>query len=154
MRGCNAMCGRFLIVDDSKLVVEALLLVLEVAGMHGIEANSCSAAKQAAELGEFDVVLLDIHLPDGLGLELLPLFRSKQPQCPVLIYSFSTRPTHLARSHSLGASGYLVKGLENQKLLAAFRRALAGETLWTTTQLDTIAYAAHANYMSEIVSAD
>jgi two-component system, NarL family, invasion response regulator UvrY len=137
----HPMCMRVLVVDDNIFVNEGLRFMLTDAGMESVVATTCRGARQLAEQsnGDFDVVLLDIRLPDGDGLEMLAHLHAAWPDLPVLIYSYCDRPVYLARSHELGARGYLVKGKGNSSLLKAIQRVVAGDCVWTSAQLAVIA---------------
>jgi DNA-binding NarL/FixJ family response regulator len=135
------MSVRVLVVDDNSLVLDGLRLMLTHAGMEVVEASTCYLARLAAEQPELDVALLDIKLPDGDGLELLAHLKSRRPELPILIHTYHDRQSYVAKSHALGASGYLVKGSDNQTLLDAIRAAVNGETVWQSCQLALLARA-------------
>lgn len=137
------MSLRVMIVDDNILVNEGLCFTLTHVGMESVVATTCRRARQLVEQsnGDFDVVLLDIRLPDGDGLEVLAHLRAAWPDLPVLIHSFYDRRSYLTRSHELGARGYLVKGRESSSLLNGIQRVLGGESIWTSAQLAVIAQA-------------
>jgi DNA-binding NarL/FixJ family response regulator len=94
-----------LIVDDHELIRAGLKQALQAAG-HNIVGEAASLAEARAELlfTQPDLVLVDVNLPDGSGLELItPLLR-----CIVL--TLGDDPTSLRQAHRRGAAAYVLKG--------------------------------------------
>ena len=94
-----------LIVDDHELIRAGLKQALQAAG-HNIVGEAASLAEARAELlfTQPDLVLVDVNLPDGSGLELItPLLR-----CIVL--TLGDDPTSLQQAHRRGAAAYVLKG--------------------------------------------
>ena len=94
-----------LIVDDHELIRAGLKQALQTAG-HNIVGEAASLAEARAELlfTQPDLVLVDVNLPDGSGLELItPLLR-----CIVL--TLGDDPTSLQQAHRRGAAAYVLKG--------------------------------------------
>jgi len=85
--------------------------------------------------GNFDVLMLDIRMPEGDGLNALGRIKLDKPDLPILMLSTYDNPTYVARSVALGACGYLLKGISREKLLEAIRLAAAGESVWTRDEL-------------------
>lgn len=85
------------------------------------------AARDALASGPWDLVLLDIHLPDGSGLDLLAQVRQRCPATPVLVLSAYGDEAFALRAFKLGASGYLTKARVADEMLLAAQRVLAGE---------------------------
>jgi len=122
------MAIRLLVADDHELVREALRYTFLDTGIEIVaEAATCEAAVRLALERELDVVLLDLKMPDGNGIDALGRIRSAKPDLPVLIYSAHSRPDYMQRCAALGACGYLTKAVEKQTLLAAVRAAHAGK---------------------------
>ncbi len=115
---------RILIADDHDLIREGLRLVCGEAGIEivGEAEDGESAIRLALEL-DVDVVLLDIGLPDQSGFDVLEHIKREKPSLPVLVYSAHEKSHFVERSVSLGAAGYLVKGVSNAELLTAIRTA-------------------------------
>ena len=99
------------------------------------QAESCRQATQYAATCAPDVVLLDISLPDGNGLDVLKQIKHEKSSASVLMLSASEDLKDLANAHRLGADGFLTKGLSRDEMLQSIRRAAAGKNVWTSRQI-------------------
>jgi DNA-binding NarL/FixJ family response regulator len=130
---------RLLIVDSHGTVREALRFVFAAAGMHQLEeAATCHDAICAVQKGPTDVVLLDLTLRDGAGLEMIRKIRAINADLPVLIHSYHDSAGMLSRSYHLGACGYVLKGEDKNSLIDSVRRAAQGCDVWTAEQMEQI----------------
>lgn len=130
---------RLLIVDDHPSVREALRFVFTAAGVRQcVEAATCAQAIRFVRELPLDAALLDIELPDGNGLNVLAEVQAGGVPFPVVIHSYHDSPRLLWRSFHLGASGYVVKGLDKNALIRAVRQAAAGASVWTAEQMAQI----------------
>jgi len=119
---------RILICDDHKIVREGLRQILqqieEVPLI--IEAGSGNEVCSILKGKTFDIVLLDISLPDKNGLEVLQLIKEKWPFTNVLMLSMHPQEQYAIRALKLGASGYLTKDTASEELLIAVKKVSAG----------------------------
>ena len=123
---------RLLIADDHEVVrsgLKGMLAGTEIQVVAAV-ASGQGAVKYALE-NKVDVVLLDVRMPDGDGLNALGRIKLDKPDLPILMFSYSDNPTYVARAVALGASGYLLKGCTRDELLSAIRAAAAGESTFT-----------------------
>ena len=97
-------------------------------------ASGAEAVKYALE-NDPDVVLLDVRMPDGDGLDALGRIKLDKPDMPILMFSAFDNPTYIARAVAYRASGYLLKGCTREELLNAIRTAATGESAWTRDEL-------------------
>lgn len=119
---------RVLIADDHEVVRSGLGLMFRDTDMEVVaEASSGAEAIDLALRHKPDVVVLDVRMENGDGLDTLELFRSKLPGARVVILSTYDNPTYLARAAALGASAYVLKGAPRLELLTAIRQAFASE---------------------------
>jgi DNA-binding NarL/FixJ family response regulator len=120
---------RTVIVDDSEDVRFLLRLALEASDAFevcGVAAEG-SAALDLVRSERPDVVLLDLFLPGGSGLELLPQLREVAPATRVVVVSNAPRSRYAERAVALGACGFLEKHLPIQTLAAGLIGLLSAE---------------------------
>jgi two-component system, NarL family, invasion response regulator UvrY len=119
---------KILICDDHKIVREGLRQILQQ--LEGVtlisEASDGNEALIILKSDIFDVVLLDISLPDKSGLEVLQSIKTKWPAINVLILSMLPQEQYAMRALKLGASGYLTKDTASEELLLAVNKVSAG----------------------------
>lgn len=82
-----------------------------------------------------NVVLMDVRMPEGDGLQILGRLKLAYPNLPVVLFSTYDNPTYIARAVALGASGYVLKSEPKESLLAAIRTAVRGELNWSRDEL-------------------
>lgn len=120
---------RILIVDDHAIVREGLKQILaevsdiEVAG----EADTSSRALQLARQQAWDLVLMDISMPDRSGLETLELLKKEHPGIKVLMLSMYRETQYAVRALKTGAMGYLNKQSAPDQLVNAIRLVASGK---------------------------
>ena len=85
-------------------------------------AGTVAAARKLARAGEFDLLVCDIHLPDGTGWELLASLKEKQP-VRAIAFSAYDEPDYRANSEAAGFLDYVVKGSPPEELVEAIERA-------------------------------
>ena len=93
----------------------------------------------------FDIVLLDISLPDRSGLEVLQVIKDKFPKTNVLILSMHAQEQYAIRSIKLGASGYLTKDTASEELLLAVKKVSNGGTYITQSLAENMAHHLDSN---------
>lgn len=115
---------RVLIIEDDPGIADGLTLTLKQAGYAVDGARTLTEARSAISVEHFDLILLDLGLPDGDGLDWLRLLRRQDCPTPVLI--MTARDGLPARVQGLdeGADDYLVKPFAPEELLARMRVAL------------------------------
>jgi two-component system invasion response regulator UvrY len=126
------MTIRLLIGDDHRIVREGLKQVLADAPQMLVAAEAASGAEVLAAVraadgrAGLDVVLLDIAMPDGDGLDVLQVLRAEFPTLPVLMLSTYPESQYAVRCIRLGAAGYLNKSADPDAMLAAVRKVAGG----------------------------
>ena len=119
---------RILVVDDHAIVRQGLKQSLAdtpdlvVAG----EASTGQEALEKVRTGEWDVVVLDISLPDRSGLTVLEQLKSQYPELPVLVLSMHAEEQYALRVLKAGAAGYLPKESAPEQLVSAIHKVSHG----------------------------
>lgn len=119
---------KILICDDHKIVREGLkqILLQLQENCQISEAANGSDALSLINNDNFDILLLDISLPDKNGMEVLQLVRAKRPTINILILSMLPQEQYAIRALKLGASGYLTKDTASEELLLAVKKISEG----------------------------
>ncbi len=116
---CHILC-----IDDHEDTSEILKLIL---AQEDYEVTIAVTAHQALELAssqEFDLYVLDRHLPDGSGLELCQKFGALTPGVPCIFYSGDAYDIHRSEAFAAGADAYVVKP-DIEKLIDSVRQLLS-----------------------------
>jgi two-component system, OmpR family, response regulator ResD len=104
----QAKC-RILCVDDHEDTSEMLKLLLSQEDYEVVTAQTGEEALRLATTEEFDLYVLDRHLPDGSGLELCEKVTKATPNVPCIFYSGDAYDIHKAEAFAAGADGYVAK---------------------------------------------
>ncbi len=130
------MSIRLLIADDHEVVRSGLRSLLAGTDIKIVaEASTGAQALKLALKHEPDVVLLDIRMPEGDGLNTLGRIKLDRPNMPIMMLSTYDNPTYIARAVALGACGFVLKGASRDKLIEAIRTAAAGQSAWTREEV-------------------
>ena len=119
---------RVLIADDHLIVREGLKQVLskymdiEIGG----EAQTCRETLKKVMEEAFDIVLLDVKMPDRLGLDIIKEIKEEKPDLPVLMLSAYPEEQYAMAALKSGAAGYLVKESLPIELIKAIREVYRG----------------------------
>lgn len=120
---------KILLVDDHKLVRAGLVLVLKQMeeGLELLEAGTGREAVERADGdGDIDLVLMDLDLPEGSGLEAMTAINTKRPELPVVILSAMEDQAMVSRAMELGARGFIPKSATGEVMLNSLRLVLSG----------------------------
>lgn len=125
------MSTRVLICDDHEVVREGLRgLISRQAGMSVVgEAGTVAESVQAAARAKPDVVIMDVRLPDGSGVEACRSIREARPETRVIMLTSYADDEALFASIIAGASGYLLKQTRGQAVVDAITAVAAGRSL-------------------------
>lgn len=119
---------RIIIADDHAIVREGLKQILADSAdmvVSGDAENGADAVK-LARLGDADVLLLDISMPDRSGIEVLKQIKKEVPRLAVLMLSMHREDQYAIRSLKAGAAGYLNKQSAPAELVDAIRQVACG----------------------------
>jgi len=118
---------KILVVDDHVIVREGIRRLL--ASLPELSIIEAAGVREAATLFRKerpDVVLLDLNLPNGSGLDLLRRLLAEDKGARVLVFSMYAEPLYVARALDAGACGYVSKGAGAGELVAAIQKVAAG----------------------------
>ena len=122
------MAHRILVVDDEQDIRQLVALIAEAAGYEVVQASNGMEGLQAIERHEFDLVILDIMMPEMDGWEVCRRMKSRQrmKDIPVLILTVRSQPLDkVIGLEVVHADDYLTKPFERFELLNALERLIA-----------------------------
>ncbi|WP_298189386.1 response regulator transcription factor [uncultured Pseudomonas sp.] len=130
---CNELPAQLslLLVDDHQIFLDGLSLALAplCADLQIRTAESAAAAEICLQDHSFDLILLDLRLPDMPGLELLQRWQQQGRMTPVAVLSASDSNLDAQAALAAGALGFISKSANSDALRQALTRVLLGETL-------------------------
>lgn len=131
MAQVSALPLRVMIVDDHEVVRNGVKALLEEAGGMSVAAEAATVreAIERAEWARPDVVVMDVRLVDGSGIEATREIRAKLPMTQVLMLTTFADDEALFASIMAGAAGYVLKQIKGGDLVRAIRAVAAGENL-------------------------
>ena len=132
MSGDEATALRVLVVDDHPIWRDGVARDLEAAGLTVCgTAGDVAQAVRVATATRPDVVLLDLQLPDGSGVDVARRLAEMEPRPRVLVLSASGEWQDVLDVMTAGATGYLVKSASATELVEGVRRVAAGDPVFT-----------------------
>ena len=119
---------RVVIADDHPVVLKGLKEIIKESFDNSTidETSTGYGLLRSVEKNEYDLVLLDISLPDINGLEVLKTIKKIKPRLAVLIVSMYTEEHYAIRAIKAGAHGYITKRTASDDLVRAVRHILSG----------------------------
>ena len=121
------MNARVLVVEDDRAIRVMLERGLRLAGHHVLLAESLSTGRSLwSSADRFDIVLLDVMLPDGNGMDLLTERRAKGDRTPTVLLTAREEGDLRQRAGAAGAEAYLPKPFAFADLLACVTRFTSG----------------------------
>jgi two-component system nitrogen regulation response regulator GlnG len=116
-----------LLADDDRSIRTVLTQALNRIGCRVRATGSASTLWRMVEEGEGDIVVTDVHMPDGDALDLLPAIRKKRPELPIIVMSAQSTVLTAIRAAEVGAYEYLPKPFDLNELLDSVQKALKGQ---------------------------
>ena len=141
-----------LIADDHAIVREGLKqIVAEQKDMYvGGEAANYTELFQLLLQKNWNIIILDIHMPGKNGLEALKDIRQQYPDLPVLILSMYSEEQYGLRSIKAGASGFLEKASAPDELVKAIQKIIAGEKYIGPRLVEQMVKSLESNHKSQV----
>jgi len=119
---------RAIVADDHAVVRRGLRELLSESREVAVigEAGTARETLDQVRSGKWDVLVLDINLPDGSGLDVLRQVKQEYPQLPVLMLTIYAEEQFAVRALRAGAAGYLTKESAPEELVDAIRKVVHG----------------------------
>jgi two-component system, NarL family, invasion response regulator UvrY len=143
---------KILLTDDHSIVRDGLKQILrQISDIELIaEAKTGKEALLLVSEKEFDIVVLDIALPDMSGLEVLQSIKIKRPSQSILILSMYPQEQYALRALKLGASGYLTKDTVSEELIEAVRKIAEGGKYVSSSLAANLALHLDSDYLKPL----
>ncbi|MDP9055129.1 MAG: sigma-54 dependent transcriptional regulator, partial [Acidobacteriota bacterium] len=125
----GASRGRILVVDDEIEIRESLEALLDSEGFQIDLAANAAEGERKLESRAYDLVLLDLMMPDKSGMEMLRDVRERDRHTPIFMITAYGTLEAAVQAVKLGANDYLAKPWDNEKLLIEIERVIAGQRL-------------------------
>lgn len=122
------MSIRILIADDHPIVRQGLkqILVPKRDFVVGGEAENGNQVLQMVRAESWDVIVLDLNMPEPSGVELIKQLKTEKPKLPILVLSVYPEDQFAIRVLKAGASGYMTKDSAPEELVSAIRKVVSG----------------------------
>lgn len=138
---------RILCVDDHAIFRQGVKQILAQYD-HQLtvgEAANAAEAMQLLKRSRWDIVILDLSLPDRSGFQLLVELKREEPDLPVLVLSMHADDEYAVRALRNGASGYVTKESAPDELISAVKKLMHGGRYITPSLAEKVAFAAAAS---------
>lgn len=135
------MTLKILLVDDHAIVRQGVKQLLLDRGAATEVAEADTGAGALALIGQvdWDIVMLDISLPDMNGIEVLKRLKQKAPRVPVLMFSMYREDQYAVRALKSGAAGYLSKTSTAAQMIGAVQQVAAGRKYVSPAMAEALA---------------
>lgn len=121
--------NKILIIDDEEKLRSLLARIISLEGFEVLEAGDCKSGLKKLELSDIDIVLCDVKLPDGNGVELSKQIKDKQPLVEVILLTAYGNIPDGVQAIKNGAFDYIIKGDDNNRIIPLLNRAIEKSTL-------------------------
>ena len=118
-----------LIIDDEEKLRSLLSKIISLEGFEVFQASNLKSALKRLEVTEIDVVICDVKLPDGTGVEFVKLVKEKYPIAEIILLTAYGNIPDGVQAIKNGAFDYLVKGDDNNKIIPLVNKAIEKVTI-------------------------
>lgn len=118
------MAAKILLVEDNPLTLKGLSYLLERENYRVDAATTSELAQEKLDSSNYDLILLDVSLPDGNGFALVKYLREGHIKTPFIFITALDDEADIVRGLELGADDYITKPFRNRELLLRIRNAL------------------------------
>ena len=128
------MTPKILVIDDHVLVREGLRRALSRNTQFNIVGEAASKREALVQIPHHkpEVILVDLHLPDGSGLEIIAWARALSQQMGIVALTFSTQPEHILACMQSGASAHVSKSAPIKELVDAIEKSVLNPLTFST----------------------
>ena len=119
-----AILAKVLIIDDEEKLRSLLARIISLEGFEVMQAGDCKSALRNLEKGEFDLILCDVKLPDGNGVDFAKKIKEKYPILEIILLTAYGNINDGVQAIKNGAFDYITKGDDNNKIIPLIYRAL------------------------------
>lgn len=116
--------AKILLVEDDPILGKGLHVNLSLEGYQADWAQDLKSARYSNSMGKYDLILLDVNLPDGSGFTLLEEIRKAKSRVPIIVLTAKSDEDSVVEGLSLGANDYIRKPFSQKELLARIKTAL------------------------------
>ncbi len=118
--------SKILLVEDDPILGDGLQLFLELENFDVVRARDLSSARKEEDKDSFDLVILDLGLPDGSGMDFCKHLREKGSNVSIVILTAQADEDSVVEGLTNGANDYVRKPFSNRELLARIQVQLQG----------------------------
>lgn len=118
------MKHKVLIIDDEEKLRQLLSRIITLEGFEVLQANDCRSGLKLLEKGAVTVVLCDVKLPDGNGVDLVKKIKSVHPEIEIILLTAYGNIPDGVQAIKNGAFDYITKGDDNNKIIPLLNRAV------------------------------
>ena len=115
---------KVLIIDDEEKLRTLLAKIISLEGFDVVQAGDCKSGLKKLEQSDIDVVLCDVKLPDGNGVELSKQIKSRFPMVEIIVLTAYGNIPDGVQAIKNGAFDYIIKGDDNNKIIPLLNRAM------------------------------
>lgn len=144
------LSGKILVAEDDRVNQKVLLTMLEKAGLQTTIANDGKEAVEKATSESFDVILMDIHMPNMNGYEATTALREKGFTIPILALTASVLKSEVDKCLEVGCDEHLYKPIDRPKLLQTLSKYLSSGKDAISSEVETAK--AQIDELSELIS--
>ncbi|NDI99072.1 sigma-54-dependent Fis family transcriptional regulator [Flavobacterium sp. LaA7.5] len=116
--------SKILIIDDEEKLRTLMARIISLEGFEVLQAADCKSALRMAEQNDIDVILCDVKLPDGNGVELTSVLKEKYPATEIILLTAYGNIPDGVQAIKNGAFDYIVKGDDNNKIIPLINKAI------------------------------
>lgn len=125
---------RILIIDDEEKLRSLLSRIITLEGFEVYQAGDCKSGMKKLEQSEMDIVLCDVKLPDGNGVDQIRIIKEKYPLTEVILLTAYGNIPDGVQAIKNGAFDYITKGDDNNKIIPLLNKAMEKVTLGRRVQ--------------------